>query len=376
MSGESEGQERSEEASQKKMDDARQKGQVARSRELTSFLLLLASSSVLYSMGPYLMARFTQVFHFNFALRREDLFEPHAMVSHFTTSVYDMFVAISPLFAVAAVVAFASPLLLGGWLFSTDAFMPNFGRMNPFSGIKRIFSAHGLSELLKALAKFSLLAGITVYMLMKYTPEMMRLSGESLEGALIHSTRLLGLAFIWLCASLVVIALFDVPYQVWSFVNKLKMTKQEQKDEYKETEGSAETKGRIRSMQRKIAMQRMMSKVPQADVVITNPEHYAVALKYDEENSGAPILIAKGIDLTAFQIRKIAQENKITVVEAPPLARAIYYSTKLDREIPRGLYVAVAQVLAYVFQLKRYSAGRGPKPKLKDDLPIPSDLQR
>ncbi|HET8705147.1 MAG TPA: flagellar type III secretion system protein FlhB, partial [Pseudomonadales bacterium] len=326
-------------------------------------------------MGPYLMTRLSQIFHFNFVLRREELFDEHEMVTHFNISVYDMFIAISPFFAVAAVTAFASPLLLGGWLFSTDAFMPNFGRMNPASGIKRMFSSHGLSELLKALAKFSLLSGITIYTILKFAPEMMHLSAESMEGALIHGSRLLGIAFISLCASLGVIALFDVPYQLWNFISNLKMTKQEQKDEYKETEGSPESKGRIRSMQRKIAMQRMMSKVPQADVVITNPEHYAVALKYDDSASGAPVLIAKGVDLTAFQIRKIAQDNKITIVEAPPLARAIYYSTKLDREIPRGLYVAVAQVLAYVFQLKRYSAGKGPKPKLKD-LPIPEDLRR
>jgi len=375
MSGENDGQERSEEASQKKLDDARKKGQVARSRELTSFLLLLASSWVLYLMGSFLMTKLSQVFHFNFTLRRETLLDEREMISHLFHSIYEVGIALSPFFGVAAITAFAAPLLLGGWLFSTDAFMPNFGRMNPLSGIKRIFSMHGVSELLKALAKFALLGGVTIYLLLKFTPEMMALSAQNLETALIHGSHLLGIGFISLCASLAVIALFDAPYQIWNFISNLKMTKQEQKDEYKETEGSPESKGRIRSMQRKIAMQRMMSKVPQADVVITNPEHYAVALKYDDMASGAPILIAKGIDLVAFQIRKIAQDNKITVVEAPPLARAIYYSTKLDREIPRGLYVAVAQVLAYVFQLKRHAAGKGPKPKLKD-LPIPSDLQR
>lgn len=374
MSGDSEGQERSEEASSKKLDDARNKGQVARSRELTSFLLLLVCSSVLYSMAPNLMLRFTQVFHFNFVLRREDLFEEKTMMTHFWASLQDMLIAISPFFAAAAVAAFVSPLLLGGWLFSPDAFSPNFGRLNPVSGIKKIFSAQGLSELFKALIKFALLGGMTVYLLLKYMPEMMHLQSENLEGALIHGARLLGLAFIYFCSSLAVIAIFDVPYQIWNFISNLKMTKQEQKEEYKETEGSPETKGRIRSAQRKIAMQRMMNKVPQADVIITNPEHYAVALKYDDKANGAPVLIAKGIDIIAFQIRKIAQENKITVVEAPPLARAIYYSTKLDKEIPKGLYVAVAQVLAYVFQLKRHTNGHGPKPKLKD-LPIPDELK-
>lgn len=254
--------------------------------------------------------------------------------------------------------------------------MPKPSRMNPLSGLARMFSLKSLVELLKALGKFLIVLGVALLVLLSYEKELISISKQGLEMAIIHSMEIVGWCTLWMACGLIVIAALDVPFQWWENRKQLMMTKQEVRDEYKDIEGKPEVKARIRRMQREMAERRMMQAIPTADVVITNPTHFAVALKYDPEKAKAPIVVAKGGDFLALKIREIAQEHQVSLLESPTLARAIYFSTELDREIPAGLYVAVAQVLAYVYQLRRYQAGKGQKPDPLRDLPIPDDLRR
>ena len=248
--------------------------------------------------------------------------------------------------------------------------------MNPLAGLKRMFSLKALVELLKALAKFLVVLGTSLLVLHLRTDDFLSIGQEPLEQAIVHCAWALASALLILSSSLILIALVDVPFQLWDNKQKLMMTKQEVRDEFKDSEGKPEVKGKIRQLQREMAERRMMEKVPQADVVITNPTHFAVALKYDPLNGGAPIMLAKGADFIAQKIREVANENNIVVLESPPLARAVYYSTELDQEIPSGLYLAVAQVLAYVFQLRQYRAGQGKRPGPMPEPPIPDDLKK
>ncbi len=239
-----------------------------------------------------------------------------------------------------------------------------------------MFSTHALVELLKALGKFLVVLAVALVVLTAYQDDLLSIAKQPLELAIAHSAEIVGWCALWMACGLIIIAAVDVPFQLWDNKQKLMMTKQEVKDEYKDSEGKPEVKGRIRQMQREMAERRMMQAVPEADVVITNPTHFAVALKYDVDKGNAPVLLAKGGDFLALKIREVAQEHKVMVLESPALARAVYYSTELDQEIPAGLYLAVAQVLAYVYQLRQYQAGQGKRPDPLRDLPIPRELRR
>jgi flagellar biosynthetic protein FlhB len=265
---------------------------------------------------------------------------------------------------------------LGGWLFSSEALQPKFSRMNPLSGLKRMFSVQALVELGKAVGKFLVVLTVAVAVLMANQDDLLSIGHEPLPQAIAHSAQIVGWCSLWMACSLILIAAIDVPFQLWDHKQKLMMTKQEVRDEFKDTEGKPEVKSRIRQLQYEMAQRRMLQEVPQADVVITNPTHFAVALKYDADKGGAPRLVAKGGDFLALKIREIAQEHRVELLESPALARAVFYSTELDQEIPAGLYLAVAQVLAYVYQLKQFRAGKGKRPGPLPDLPIPPDLQR
>jgi flagellar biosynthetic protein FlhB len=280
-----------------------------------------------------------------------------------------------PLFGVLLVASIVGPIALGGWLFSGKAMAPKLSRMDPLAGLKRMFSVKALVELGKALGKVLVILGATIILLLMLQQPMFRLSDESTNAAIIHSLQLSGFAAIVLAAITAIIAAVDVPFQIWDHNKKLKMSRQELKDEMKDTEGKPEVKGRIRQLQREIAQRRMMSNVPEADVVITNPTHFAVALKYDPENMGTPILLAKGGDHVALKIREIAKAHKVEIIESPILARAVFYTTEIDQEIPAGLYVAVAQVLAYVFQLRNFRKGKGERPPYPRNIKVPKDMQ-
>ena len=370
------GQERTEEPTGKRLQESRDKGQVARSRELNTLAVVMVAAVGLLTLGPAMVQKLMNIMSFNFSIEREALYSNDSMGLHLFASVGEGLQVLGPLFFLLLVASIVGPVLLGGWLFSIKSLAPKFERMNPLAGLKRMFSLKALVELLKALGKFLVVLGAALLVLHLRTEDLLSMGQESLQSAIVHCAWVLASSLIILSASLILIAAVDVPFQLWDHKQKLRMTKQEVKDEFKDSEGKPEVKGRIRQLQREMAERRMMDKVPQADVVITNPTHFAVALKYDPLATGAPVLLAKGADLVAQRIREVASENQIVMLESAPLARAVFYSTELDREIPAGLYLAVAQVLAYVFQLRQFRAGQGKRPGPMPEPPIPDDLKR
>ena len=370
------GAEKSEDPTEKRKQDSRKKGEIARSCELNTLAVVLAGTGGLLAFGGALGQRIMQVMDKNFSLPRELLLDERYMAINLLQSAQMAGDGLIPLFFVLLIAAIVGPVALGGWLFSMEALAPKFSRMNPFSGLKRMFSMKSIVELLKALGKFFIVLLVALFVLGRARNELIQFASEPLEMAILHSMQVVGWSAFWLACSLIFIAVIDVPFQMWDSKQKLKMTKQEVRDEHKDSEGSPEVKGRIRQLQREMAERRMMNAVPEADVIITNPTHFAVALKYDTEKGQAPILLAKGGDFLALKIREIGSEHKITLLESPALARAVYYSTEVDQEIPAGLYLAVAQVLAYVYQLLQYHAGKGKKPDGLKEPQIPVDLRR
>ncbi|WP_121495606.1 flagellar biosynthesis protein FlhB [Pseudomonas aeruginosa] len=370
------GQDKTEEPTEKRRREAREKGQLPRSRELNTLAILMAGAGGLLIYGADLAGALLRLMRSNFELSRETAMNTESMLQLLGASAYLAAQGLWPILLMLLVAAIVGPIALGGWLFSMDALQPKFSRLNPLSGLKRMFSAKSLLELSKALIKFLVVLAVALLVLSADRDALLALAHQPLEQAILHSVRVVGWSAFWMACSLLLIAAVDVPYQIWDNRQKLLMTKQEVRDEYKDSEGKPEVKSKIRQMQREMAQRRMMAAVPEADVVITNPTHFAVALKYDPAGGGAPLLLAKGNDFLALKIREVAQEHKVMVMESPALARAVYYSTELDQEIPAGLYLAVAQVLAYVYQLKHYQAGKGKRPSPLKDLPIPPDLRR
>ncbi len=370
------GADKSEEPTDKRRRESREKGQVARSRELNTLAIMLAGVGGLLAYGGSLGDSLLKIMRASFALPREALLDDRSMGLWFMSSVQTALEASMPLFVVLLLASILGPIALGGWLFSAQALQPKFSRMNPWEGLKRMFSARALLELLKALAKFTIILLVALMVLSSDRDDLLAMAHEPLEMAILHSAQVVGWSAMWMACGLILIAAVDVPFQLWDNRQKLMMTKQEVRDEYKDSEGKPEVKQRIRQMQREMAERRMMAAVPQADVVITNPTHFAVALKYDPKKGNAPVLLAKGGDFLALKIREIAQQHEVMVLESPGLARAVYHSTELDHEIPAGLYLAVAQVLAYVYQLRQFQAGKGKRPGPLPDLPIPPDLRR
>lgn len=370
------GQDRSEEPTEKRLRESREKGQVARSKELNTFAVVLAGVGGLLASGAALGDALLRVMRASFAMTRETLMNQDSMVTLFLAAGQLAGKALMPLGFFLLIAALVGPVSLGGWLFSTESLMPKFERMNPLAGLKRMFSMKSLVELGKAMAKFFVVLLAALWVLKKDQNELLALANEPVESAILHSIQIIGWSSLWLALALLVIVAVDVPFQLWDNRKKLMMTKQEVRDEYKDTEGKPEVKSKIRQLQRQMSERRMMDAVPQADVVITNPTHFAIALKYDNGKAGAPVLVAKGSDYIAFKIREIAEKNKVIVLESPALARAVYFSTELDREIPAGLYMAVAQVLAYVYQLRQFQAGKAKRPGKFKEPPIPPELAR
>ncbi|WP_296217212.1 flagellar biosynthesis protein FlhB [Pseudomonas sp. UBA2684] len=369
------GADKSEEPTEKRLRESREKGQIARSRELNTLAVMLAGAGGLLIYGGALGNSLLDVMRGNFSLPREVVMDERSMGIWLMASWQVALEALLPLFLIVLIASIIGPIALGGWLFSAEAMAPKLSRMNPLAGLKRMFSAKALVELLKALAKFVVILLVALAVLSADRDDLLAMAHEPLETAIIHAALVVGWSALWMACGLVLIAAVDVPFQLWDNKQKLMMTKQEVRDEYKDSEGKPEVKQRIRQLQREMAERRMMQAVPQADVVITNPTHFAVALKYDPSKGNAPVLLAKGGDFTALKIREIAQEHQVMLLESPALARAVFYSTELDQEIPAGLYLAVAQVLAYVYQIRQYQAGKGKRPAPLPDLPIPADLR-
>ena len=371
------GADKTEDPTEKRKKDSREKGEIARSKELNTLAIMMAGSAALLIFGGALAQELMELMRHNFTLSREVILDQRSMATYLMSSGLMALLAIQPIMITLVLAAIIGPISLGGWLFAAGSMAPKFSRMNPAAGLKRMFSFKAVAELLKALAKFIITLAVAMMVLSADIDDLMRIAHEPLDMAIIHSLQVVGWSTLWMSCGLIVIAAVDVPVQLWESHKKLLMTKQEVRDEHKDQEGKPEVKQRIRQLQREVSQRRMMAAVPEADVIITNPTHYAVALKYDPDKSGAPMLIAKGSDFLALKIREIGVANNVLLLESPALARSIYYSTELDQEIPGGLYLAVAQVLAYVYQIRQHRAGKGKRPDpLKDDLPIPPDLRR
>ncbi len=371
--GEGDSEDRTEDATSKRRSQAREKGQTPRSRDLNTMFLLLAMSACLYVGGSHISAGMAAIFTAGFVIEREALFDPNSMVLLLEQAVFNALLTVGPFLLITVVVALVAPILNGSWVFSWSALGFNWGRINPVAGLKRLFGLHGVMEMLKALLKFSVLIAVAYVIIRTQMGSVLHLVTLPVATGIAQSGSLLSRDLLIFSAVTIIIAAADVPYQYWSHARKLKMSKQEVKDEMKETEGRPEIKSRIRRLQQDAARRRMMQAVPKADVIITNPTHYAVALRYEATRMRAPRVVAKGADELALKIREVGTAHRVPVVTAPPLARAIYYSTRLEAEIPEGLYVAVAQVLAYVMQLKRTGTVNAED---LSELPIPSELRR
>ncbi len=367
--------ERSEKATPRKQQKAREKGQVPRSKELTTAFVLLVSPLSLMAVSGDVAESFTRVSQLAFSVNRSHLFDDNYMFTALAGSIAFVFSAFTLFFAAVFIVSAIVPTLMGGLTFSMGSIAPKGNRLSPLAGFKRMFGLNAAVELGKAIGKFALIALVAYLVIDSNFLNYMQLGHSTPHHEVVTAINLILSGLLLVSASLIIIALIDVPYQLWNHARQLKMTKQEIKDEYKETEGKPEVKSRIRQVQRELAHRRMMEAVPDADVVVTNPEHYSVALKYDQFNSSAPIVVAKGVDEIAMNIRKVANAHDVPIMQAPPLARALFHTTKLDHEIPSELYLAVAQVLAYVFQLNEYRKGRATRPKPIRDLPIPESMQ-
>ncbi|HET7809285.1 MAG TPA: flagellar biosynthesis protein FlhB [Steroidobacteraceae bacterium] len=366
------GAERTERATPKRLEEARKKGQVPRSTELSTAAVCIAAAVALYTLGRMAAGQFADLMHDSLSLRPATVMAEDAIWPALSTAGARALWIVLPILGATFFAALAAPIAIGGWNFSTQALMPQFSRLNPASGLGRMFSVRGVVELGKGLAKVGVIGLIGWVVLRGLTPELMGLSSEPLNNAIGHAVSLAGYALLVLVCGLAVIAMVDVPFQLWQHAKELRMTRQEVREEYKESEGSPETRGRIREAQRALARGRMLQDVPKADVVVTNPTHFAVALRYDEHKNRAPIVVAKGTELLALKIREIATEHGVPIVEAPPLARALHKSVEIGHEVPAALYVTVAQVLTYVYQLKAArERGMAPPPAPQFQAPAP-----
>jgi flagellar biosynthetic protein FlhB len=370
MSGQSSSQDRTERATPKRERDARRQGQVARSRELTTAALIAGGAAILIGQGAHMVAQAADLLRDALSITPADFATTRGMAATFGTLLASGLRVVAPILVLGFLAALAGPLLLGGWNFSAQAMLPQFSRLNPVAGLARIFSARAWMDLLIGLLKVAVLGGIGAGVLWSKRHELANLSGMDAAGAMsVAGAGVLGLLG-WLALGLGVIAAVDVPWQWWRHARDLRMTKQEVRDEYKQSEGRPEVKARIRQVQQALARRRMMAAVPTADVIVTNPTHYAVALRYAPDRMRAPRVVAKGADLVAAAIRELATEHRVPIVSAPPLARALYRSVALEQEIPAALFQAVAQVLSYVHQLRRWRGGT-PPPVVPDVGDVP-----
>ena len=361
--------ERTEEPTARRLKRARDEGQVARSHELPAAGVMIGAVMMLMSLGGIWFHQLSVYFAAGFTLDRKFLDTPTLLPIAFATQASHAFLLVLPLMLVTMVVAILASGATGGFLFSWDAVMPKLSKLDPLAGIKRIFGGNAVVELLKSVLKFTLIAVVLLMMLDRHFTELMSLGNMSLEPALSIAGSLISESVLWLTLSLVLIAMIDAPYQRYSFMKRMRMSKQEIRDEHKDMEGRPEVKAQIRRRQREVATQRMMQKVKDADVIITNPEHFAIALSYDPTSDGAPILLAKGADFVAARIREEAKNHSIEIFQAPQLARALYFTTELDQSIPEALYFAVAQVIAYVFSLAQVQPGVEPMARPNPKIP-------
>lgn len=366
--------ERTEPASGRRIQQAREKGQVARSRELGTFAILMAAGGGIMIMGAGMMESLKTLLRDGLTLDKDVLADPFTMIARLHDESQTILTAFLPFLILLFIVALAAPMVMSGWLFTLQALEPNFGKLNPFKGIARLLSWNSLVELIKAVAKSALIGGVAVWVVWHNKDDLFALIAEPLQSGIGHMGSLIVFTYMAVTSSIILIVAIDVPFQLWQHSKQLRMTKEELRQEGKEMEGDPQVKGRIRSMQREAARRRMMTQVPKADVIVTNPTHFAVALRYQDRKMRAPQVVAKGTYLLAQRICELGRENKVPILQAPPLARALYRHAELGEEIPGPLYTAVAEVLAYVYQLRRYETEGGAAPRVPETLPVPANM--
>ncbi|MDR2364539.1 MAG: flagellar type III secretion system protein FlhB [Zoogloeaceae bacterium] len=362
--------EKTEQPTGRRIEQAREKGQVPHSRELSSFLTLIVAASAFWLLGGWFAERSMNLMRKGLSFDPVFAREPQLAMSRLGDLGFDALISFSPLVLALIVAALIPPFVLNAWVFSTKALTPSLSRMNPIAGIGRMFSWNSLMELAKAVLKAGLIGGVAVLLIWREWQDIFGLLAQPLESGLATTGRLLTFTFLILVATMSIIVAADVPFQIWQYYDRLKMTKDEVKQEMKEMDGDPMVKGRIRSLQRQAARRRMMAAVPEADVIVTNPTHYAVALSY-KAGMSAPKVLAKGMGVLAQKIRELGEEHGVPLLEAPPLARALYRHTEVDDLIPGALYAAVAEVLAYVYQLNQWkeTGGNLPAPPRNVDVP-------
>jgi flagellar biosynthetic protein FlhB len=365
--------EKTEPASPRRLEKAREEGQVARSRELVTFVMLSTGVGGVWTLGDMMGGHFDSALRNGLQFERASAFDPSHMMNQAGSAVLHAMQALMPVLMLMLVAALVAPMLLGGWLLSAQSLAPNFSKLNPIAGIGRMFSVESLAELVKTIIKSLLVGGVAWWVIMDDLSAIMSLLSEPSRSALPHTLHLVAGSCALIIGSLLLVAGIDVPYQLWSHAHKLRMSREDLRQEHKESDGDPQVKAQIRRQQQQMAKRRMMAEVPKADIIVTNPTHFAVALKYTDKDMRAPRVIAKGTDLVALRIREMAAEHKIPVLEAPPLTRALYRHTRLGDEIPAALYSAVAEVLAWAYQLQRAAEG-GATPRTPRDLPVPDSL--
>ncbi len=373
MAENSDGQEKTEDPTPKRLQDARNKGQVARSRELTTMAMMMAAAGAFLFFGPGIIEGLLDILEYNFVMDRETMFDETKMADRFLASVLQGILTITPFLIVMAVIAFLGPIALSGWVFSLEAMGFKWSKLDPIKGLGRIFGARGAIEFFKAMGKFLIIGTVALLVLYHNHEAFLTLGRGEVDSALANMGEILTWTFLIIAMSLIVFASIDVPFQLWDHTRQLRMTRQEVKDEFKQSEGDPQLKQHIRQLQQEMAQKRMMEQVPKADVVVTNPTHYAVALQYDQATMPAPIVVAKGVDFLATQIRSVANTHEIPVLEAPPLARALYNHAEVDQEIPGALFQAVAQILAYIYFLREGGVRAAHMPDL-ENLPVPKEM--
>lgn len=370
-------QDKTEQPTPRKLAKSREQGQVVRSRELSTAVILMGGGLALLGLGHFMVDKLSANMYHAFTMERSAIYDDNFVLSFLLGALGQLLTALAPFCLIILALTLIGGILVGGWIFSVEALHFRSDKLNPIKGLKRMFSMHALIELAKALAKFILIALIGCFVIYLQFPYLVELGEQSPNQAIYRALMITMLSFLLVGSGMILVGLFDVPYQVWRHLKQLMMTKQELKDELKETEGRPEVRGKLRTLQQKFSSSRMLEQIQSADVIVTNLTHHSVAIRYDVSNSGAPIVVAKGQDLIAMKIREAGQQHSVPMASTPPLARALYYSCELEQEVPEGLYVAVAQVLAYVYQLNEYQSGKTTdKPTLADNLPIPDEYQR
>ncbi|MFB9134704.1 flagellar type III secretion system protein FlhB [Vibrio sp. AK197] len=375
MSEQSSSQDKTEQATPQKIRKARQEGQVPRAKDFTTAVIFLGVAVFFYSQFQLVWGNIKGVFQFNMALTKQELSQPNMMIEHLGNSLGIMMETLLPLFIVIVIVTIASTLVIGGWIFRPANVQPKFNKLNPISGIKRIFSTRSLVELIKSSLKIAVVCGVLYGYLNNHLQPLLGMQRLPLSQGVYVVLKILFEGLLLMGLALLLFGFIDIPYQRWEHLKELKMTKQEVKEEHKNNEGRPEIKQRVRQIQQQFARRKIEKMVPKADVVITNPTHYAVALKYDPELSEAPFVVAKGVDETAMHIQRIARQSGVEVVTSPPLTRAIYHTTAIEQAIPSQLYIAVAHILTYIIQLKDFRIGKAKRPMPLPSFKIPKNLQ-